>query len=380
MKLLIIANGYPNKNDSQWGCFERDQAFALKKTGHEVSILYVDRRFRTYWRKIGFTVIKDQGINVYGMFLMPMRWAHFIPDKLHCWIVGKMFDRVYKIYAKENGKPDLIYAHFLFNIYYASILKDKYNIPLVGLEHWSALMKKSLSPLEKYQGIIAYSKADRLLAVSKSLQTQIKNHFGKESVVVYDMLGPEFLNTSVQHRKQESFTFITVGSLFPIKGYSMLIQAFAKSGLADKGCFLKIVGEGSERTTLEKQIHELDMVNSVSLLGRKTKNEILQLLGNSHVFVLSSYAETFGVACIEALSQGLPAVATKCGGPEEFINERNGVLVEPGNVDMMVQKLCFIYDNYDKYNPIAIAEECKKRFSPQTIAGQLNDIFESLKK
>jgi hypothetical protein len=47
MKILIVANGYPNKREPQWGCFERDQALALKELGHEVSILYVDRRFRT---------------------------------------------------------------------------------------------------------------------------------------------------------------------------------------------------------------------------------------------------------------------------------------------------------------------------------------------
>ena len=376
MNILVIANGYPDKREPQWGCFERDQAFALKKAGHEVSILYVDRRFRTYWRKIGFTVIKDREINVYGLFIIPMRLALFIPNKLRCKMVGKMFDRVYKKYTKEHGIPDLIYAHFFFNIYYASILKDKYNIPLVGIEHWSGLMKKSLSPLEKYRGEIAYSKADILLAVSKTLQARIKILFGKESTVVYDMLGPEFITPMVLRKeKKVGLKYIAVGSLLPIKGYDNLISAFAKSGLSNKGCSLSIVGDGTERSLLEQMVKGLKLEGSVDLLGRRTKQEIIQLLSESHVFVLSSKAETFGVACIEALSQGLPAIATKCGGPEEIIDKTNGILVETGDEDALAEAMNEMYANYSKYDNTAISNECLSKFSPNVIASQLTEIF-----
>ena len=71
MKIVIIANGYPGKREPQWGCFERDQAVALTELGHQVSILYVDRRFRTYWRKIGINYRREDGIDVCGVFLFP---------------------------------------------------------------------------------------------------------------------------------------------------------------------------------------------------------------------------------------------------------------------------------------------------------------------
>ena len=72
MKICIIANGYPTKLEPQFGCFEKDQALALKKAGHQVCILYVDCRFRYYWRKIGVTHIKDNDINIWGIYLFPM--------------------------------------------------------------------------------------------------------------------------------------------------------------------------------------------------------------------------------------------------------------------------------------------------------------------
>lgn len=381
MKICVIANGYPNTRDPQWGCFERDQALALKKNGHDVSVLYVDRRYRTYSRKIGFTIIRNHEVEVYGMYIMPMRWVHLLPNSLHCRIIRRMFVHVFKKYYRDHEKPDIIYAHFLFNIFYASFIKEKYDIPLVGIEHWSGLMKPSLTTLEKYQGQVAYNKVDKLLAVSKSLQLQIKKHFGKDSHVVYNMLGQEFLFADIKERMRENqFVFVSVGSLLPVKNYSMLIKAFEESKLTEKGCMLLIVGEGSEHNALEKQIQEANLNNNVFLMGRKSKKEIIDLLGTSHVFVLSSKAETFGVACIEALSQGLPAVATKCGGPEEFIDDSNGILVEPGNVESMSKALNTIYENYGKFDNKLIANRCRQKFAPQTIAKQLTDVFEEILK
>ena len=100
----------------------------------------------------------------------------------------------------------------------------------------------------------------------------------------------------------------------------------------------------------------------------------------SHVFVLSSRAETFGVVCIEALSQGLPNIATICGGPEEFINKNNGILIPSDNVEALQNAMRDIYKNYYQYNHKAIADECLSKFAPKVIAQQLTEIFERVIK
>ena len=64
MKIFIISNGYPTKLSPQFGCFEKDQALALKRAGHDVSILYIDGRFRFYWRKLGISHKIDNDINI----------------------------------------------------------------------------------------------------------------------------------------------------------------------------------------------------------------------------------------------------------------------------------------------------------------------------
>lgn len=377
MKILIIANGYPNKHDPQWGCFEKDQAVALKNLGHEVCIMYVDRRFRTYWRKIGLTSFIDNGIAVFGIFWFPAFSLGKMFPKLYCRWISLMQGIVFKGMLKHWGKPDIIYAHYLYNIAFATELKEKYGIPLVGIEHWSELTKNELRPLHRFWGETAYSKADKILAVSDSLRSHIKRHFGKDSTVVYDMLGQEFVSAPIpEHSLNDHFTFVAVGSLIQIKGYDILIEAFRQSGLSQSGCKVIIVGAGQEHDNLKKQIQRTYLQDSVLLTGRKSKEEIISVLAKSHAFILSSRAETFGVACIEALSQGLPCIATRCGGPEEFINERNGLLVPPNDVDSMAAAMQTMYDNYCHYDCASIAAEIRRRFGPQTIAKQLTMILE----
>lgn len=380
MKIILIANGYPDKRDPQWGCFERDQALALSEQGHQVSVLYVDKRFRTYWRRIGFSHIKENNMDAYGIFVMPTRWIRWLlGSRIQYWVSTHLLDLVYRKYIRDHGCPDIIYAHYLYNIAYAAFLKKKYAVPLVGIEHWSALAQKTLSPNLVSFCRIAYNHADKLLAVSESLKSQIKSHLGIDSTIVYDMLGPEFISPSLKQKTTEKgFKFIAVGSLKEIKGYDVLISAFAKSDLARKGCQVIIVGAGVEKSYLENQIHELGLTESVILAGRKSKQGIINLMSECHAFVLSSRSETFGVACIEAMSQGLPVIATICGGPEEFINEDNGLLIPVDNVESLSKAMIDMYNHYSMYDTDAIAKECKRRFAPQVIANQLTRIFEEV--
>ena len=386
MKILIVANGYPDRREPQWGCFEKDQALALAQLGHKVSIFYFDRRFRKYWRKIGITKKRDQGLTIYGMFIMPLGWLRDkVSYELHQKFVMYVFDRLYREYLKDNDKPDIIYAHYLWNISYATKLKEKYNIPLVGIEHWSGLTGEKLTSVARYWGEMAYNKTDRLLAVSQSLQTHIKRHFGKDSIVVYDMLGQDFISPKVLKKEKNdelkrggTFYFVSIGSLIHRKGFDILISAFAKSNLTSKGCRLIIVGDGPEKKRLVNQSSELEISGFVSLVGKKTKEEIINIMSICHAFVLSSRAETFGVVCIEALSQGLPNIATVCGGPEEFITDKNGLLIPTDDIDAMAEAMCRIYENYCQYDKAAIANECLSKFSPCVIASQLTEIFEGV--
>ena len=389
MNICVIANGYPNEHEPQYGCFERDQALALLNNEHRVSILYVDGRLNSpNKRKRGIFHAEYKGIQVFGIYVLPISGIRLINKRLHYWVVTRLLEKAYIQMLKKSGKPDIIYAHFMYNIAYAVYLKKKYGISLVGIEHWSVLNRSKLSKEQMFWGNIAYNGADRILAVSESLQIKIREHFKRNSIVVYNMLGEEFVkHTSTKYLKKESdaiyqdalkdghFFFLGVGSLIQRKGFDILIEAFAKSHLMEKGCRVVIVGGGPEHDILKKLSITMGVAEGVSLVGRQNKAEIINIMRASDVFVLSSRAETFGVVCIEALSQGLPNIATICGGPEEFLTEEDGILIPTGNVDALANAMLQMYNNYSHYNKKSIIEHCTKRFAPQVIVSQLTNIF-----
>ena len=88
---------------------------------------------------------------------------------------------------------------------------------------------------------------------------------------------------------------------------------------------------------------------------------------------MASVSETFGVAYLEALSCGIPVIATRCGGPECFVNEHNGIMVDPDDVDALAKALLSMY-----CNRAAIAQEIRENYSSQAVAATLMKQYEKV--
>ena len=193
MNILLFSRGYPSNRDVQWGCFERDQAKALQKLGHTVTVMSIDGRFRLYKRKLGITQMSDNGIDVYNMFYCPFAILKLLGSRFFLKVLRWQADKLYRE-VKKKLTPDVIYAHYLTNIYSAAIIKLRYNVPMVGIEHWSMLNRKVLPSYVSIMGNVGYRTADKLVAVSDSLRCNIYSHFSINSIVINNMIGEEFSN------------------------------------------------------------------------------------------------------------------------------------------------------------------------------------------
>ena len=120
------------------------------------------------------------------------------------------------------------------------------------------------------------------------------------------------------------------------------------------------------------------MSDNVFIVGRKNKHELISILKCSNAFVLASKAETFGVSFVEAMMLGLPVISTSCGGPEDFINQDNGLLVAVDDIDGLSKALIYMYKNALNYNKNIIINEASRRFSPTIIASKLIELFNSV--
>jgi glycosyltransferase involved in cell wall biosynthesis len=279
---------------------------------------------------------------------------------------------------KTHGTPDLIYSHYLLNSYAALRLKKKYNLPLVAIEHWSEVNKDVLKSYVKYSGDKVYSIADKVIAVSDSLKSMLNKHFHVDALVVHNLVGEGFDYNPTSQRS--TFNFVTVGSLFHVKGYDILIDAFAKIASVNNNFRLTIVGDGNQRPLLQQLITKHNLQSKVSLVGRKYRAEVADILINSDVYVSSSRNENFSVSVLEALSIGLPVVATICGGIRECINDSNGLLVPTENVDLLSNAMLKISQNISNYNRESIARDFENRFSTTSIVNNLVSIFETIIK
>ena len=291
-------------------------------------------------------------------------------------LISWQLDYLYKKIVKIHGTPDVIYSHYLLNSYAALNLKKKYNLPVVAIEHWSEVNKDILKSYVQYLGNNVYSTVDKVISVSDSLKSMIYKHFNVDSLVVHNLVGEGFGYKLPSYHT--SFNFVTVGSLFHIKGYDILIEAFAKI-VHDNNFKLTIVGDGNQRTLLQQLIVKHNLQSKVLLVGRKSRPEVADILANSDVYVSSSRNENFSVSVLEALSVGLPVVATICGGIKECINGSNGLLVPTEDVNALSSAMLKITQNISNYNRESIAQDFENRFSTKTIVNNLVSIFESVK-
>lgn len=372
MNIIVISRGIPSKREPQWGIFELDQAIALKEYGHNITVLSVDTRTRLIWRKIGVNKVQYCGVNCVNLFY-PIPYF-LLPQKISLYIIQKFILRLFDRHVKSNSFPDVIHAHYAFGIAYTALIKKKYpSIKLIGTEHWSVICKEFSKSAKLYTNI-AYFIVDKMITVSKSLQEILLNKYNVKSVVINNMTDTDLFTYESKKKDYAEFHFVTVGSLIERKNINKLIEAF-KLASFDCSIHLDIVGDGNQFKLLNSLIHNLNLEDQIHLRGCKSRLEIAKILQQSDAFVLSSKSETFGVVCIEALAAGLPVVSTICGGPEEYINDSNGILVPVDDVIALSKAMVQIKCNILNYDSHSISCNCKNMFSKFAIAQQLTNLY-----
>lgn len=373
MYILVISRGYPTEKYKMNGIFEFDQAKALAAVGHKVVYAAVDVRSIRRWRKWGIERKAIEGVRIYAINLPGGRIPKTILQKMS--ILG--LNILYRTIVNEQGKPDIMHAHFAGIGYTASRLKKKTNIPLVITEHFSAIMQPKIDKRLFQTASQAYDSADVLITVSPALKDVIKKRFDKDAINIPNIVDTR-LFTFIPQKDSKFFRFVSVGGLKESKRMDLAIKAFEGTFKDNENVTLTIFGEGPERANLESLIQKYNIGNRVKLMGLQSRECIFEYFKKSDCFVLASQTETFGVAYIEALASGLPVIATKCGGPESFVNDKNGILVPVDDIDALMNAMKYMYYNANRYNRELIAEEVRKQFSPSAIANRLTDLYKDL--
>lgn len=170
-------------------------------------------------------------------------------------------------------------------------------------------------------------------------------------------------------------SILFVGSLELPKGVQNIVKAMPKVRERVGNARLFVVGVGPEEERLKRLVKELNVENSVQLLGRISDDHLTKLYRScSLVVVPSIWPEPFGRVVAEALSHGKPVVASNVGGIPELVDQRSGILFPPNDESALVDAVVSILTGKkaSKLNPCP-----NLRFSPQTIAAQYGAVIAS---
>jgi glycosyltransferase involved in cell wall biosynthesis len=138
-----------------------------------------------------------------------------------------------------------------------------------------------------------------------------------------------------------SLQLLSVGTLNPIKGHEMLVEALAAARHRDwhLTCVGSLTRHPATTERIRAAIHQFGLGARVTLAGEHHPLSLDEYYDRADVFVLATRQETFGMAVSEALARGLPVVSTMTGSIPDLVGADAGLLVPPGNTAALAAAL-----------------------------------------
>jgi len=175
------------------------------------------------------------------------------------------------------------------------------------------------------------------------------------------------------------FEVLCVGRLVPAKGQHVLLAAVARLAAEGRTVRLRVAGDGPERESLARETRRLGLGEAVCFEGALNQDELRRCWGSADVFALASFAEGIPVVLMEAMAMEIPCVATWITGVPELIrDERDGLLVAPGDVEGLAAAIGRLMDDAPLRERLGKAGRVRveERYQLRRNVGRLAEIFE----
>ncbi len=282
--------------------------------------------------------------------------------------------------AVKQIKPDVILCFLPEPCFIAGFFRKKLGIPVIGSERGN--------PYYQYRTIIyrfladwLYLRADGFVFQTEGARNYFPEKLQKRSVIIGNPVTEEedLPYIPAECRKKE---FVAVGRFTPEKNYPLLLRAFSKFYRKHPEFKLRIYGRIDNKKQIMGLIYDLGISDCVFLEGQT--DSIRKRIYDSYAYILSSFSEGLPNALMEAMSAGMPVIATDCpcGGPGKLITDgENGLLVENNNE----QELTGAMDRLAE-NP-ALAEQLGKQaknicvhYSAEKISAQWDNYIRQICK
>lgn len=371
MNIWVIGRSYPTKKNAMRGSFELEQATMLAKRGHTVTYIACVFHPINKVKKWGYTTWQENGLRVcvYSQFYAPDRM------KLHwTYLQRKRWIELLKKVETFTGIPDVIHIHYPGMITEPDVMLEykRKGARLVVTDHWTRTLVNDLDRHQRNQLVQYANHVDEFICVGEPLKQAVQRITGVEreiSVVpnvVADMFVPQ-----LGEANRETFRFIAVGRLAPVKQFDAIIKAFAMEFKGNKAVTLSIVGGGKLMSDLQKLSAELGVTEQVEFTGTQPREEVAKRVASSDCLICFSRLETFGVPVIEAWACGVPAIGTDGLGFLEYCNDSLGYIVNHESIEELAEAMKNVVLNRDNYSKEQISSFARENFGEDAVYEKL---------
>ena len=278
--------------------------------------------------------------------------------------------KIREIIKREN--IDIIHAHrhkpCVYAILAAQALDTKVTVSVHGQNRWRSFGRRLTNRL-LWPGL------SRIIAVSEAVRQDIlarNSWYPSEKIsVIYNGIDTAYFSAcsleqkAARHRfglPDKAWLWGTAGRLTPVKDHSTLLTAWAKAALREKGGHLAIAGEGGLKKELETLADRLKISEQVTFLGQV--RDMPCFLSTLDGFVFPSINEGLGLALIEAMTAGIPVVASDTGGIPEVLNglavKGHAFLTKPERPEELGKAMASVMD-WDKKQYDEASASMKRR-------------------
>jgi glycosyltransferase involved in cell wall biosynthesis len=306
--------------------------------------------------------------------------------------LGKRLGFDYRTYYRlppvlNELKPDIVHTHLHVFRYALPFLLLRKKAALLHTVH--NLAEREIEPRLRWLQRYALKHGVVPVAVAKEVADSLRRLYGIQRCRVIPNGIPTDRYSKPQiprkeWRAREGFgendvLFVCVARFAPQKNHALLVKAFALGLARSRSAHLVLVGAGDLQDQLEEQVKNLGLAGQVHFLG--LRSDIPEVLGAMDVFVLSSDYEGNPLSVMEAMAAGLPIVSTAAGGvPDLMENGKEGLIVQPGDVDGLSSAMTFLLGNRElrKFLGGAAARRAKEKFDVSTMVQAYEELYESL--
>lgn len=379
--ILWLVSWYPNKTDCFTGDFiqRHAQAAALQNNIHVLFVKDVpDNEVDSY------TLQEQYGLTEEIIYYSTPKGKTNIFTKHTRWF--QLHVKAIRTYIQLNGKPDLVHVHVPWKAGLIAVwLKWSYGVPYVVTEHWGMynrvvednFFKKPLFVQFLIKRI--FKSSNHFISVSQYLSKSIHHWIRKTPVTII----PNVVNTKLFHyatQKHETFTFIHVSNMAPVKNVTGLLRSFKKfiENVPSGAVQLVVIGNTTEEYPLLAAKEGLG--KQVLFKGEISYQQVAEEMKLAHCLVLNSFIENSPCVISEAHCCGLPVIATDVGGVPELINKSNGLLVAPNDEAALAKGFLNIFSNYHSFNTLHIAEVAAHKYSYSSIGSQFDAVYNEVVK